>query len=132
GGAIDLRFGTLFRTPDSVIDASAGPAGIDGTVRLEGPEENVSGGLTALPATFLDASALLRESCAARRDVGTSSFTASGRGGLPVGPDAPLPGFYALGREVPLAGAAAALAGSKPPPLVFEVAGLDRACGGVR
>ena len=43
---------------------------------------------------LLDASALLRERCAVRRDVGASSFTATGRGGLPPSPDQPLGSAY--------------------------------------
>ena len=132
GGDIRIAADNVIRTPDSEIDASS-RRGPPGTVAIGAPEQDVSGGLVALPSVFLAASALLRESCAARRSEDTSSFTAAGRGGLPVGPDTPLPGFYALGREAPAAGRAVSSVNPEAPPLVFRLAGLDdRACGGVR
>jgi large exoprotein involved in heme utilization and adhesion len=70
--------------------------GLPGRVAIEAPEQDVAGGLVTLPAGFLDAATLLPASCAARRSADFSSFTAAGRGGLPPGPDAPLPGFYGL------------------------------------
>jgi hypothetical protein len=50
--------------------------------------------LVVLDAGLLNADALLRERCAARRDVGASSFTGTGRGGLPPSPDQPLGTAY--------------------------------------
>jgi hypothetical protein len=43
-----------------------------------------------LEGGFVDAASLLRETCAARRDVGLSSLTGAGRGGLPPSPQDPL------------------------------------------
>ena len=39
----------------------------------------------------------LRERCGARRDIGASSFTGVGRGGLPPSPDGPLASAYVTG-----------------------------------
>jgi hypothetical protein len=50
-----------------------------------------------LEVPLLDAASLLRERCVARRDVGASSFTGIGRGGLPPGPDQPLMSDYTTG-----------------------------------
>ena len=47
-----------------------------------------------LDAPLLDAASLLRQRCAARRDIGASSFTGVGRGGLPPSPDGPLLSDY--------------------------------------
>ncbi len=47
-----------------------------------------------LDAAVLGSAALLRERCAVRRDVGASSFTGVGRGGLPASLDAPLASAY--------------------------------------
>jgi large exoprotein involved in heme utilization and adhesion len=96
GGNIRIVADNFIATPDSVISASS-DLGIDGTVVVEASEQDVTGGLVALPVGFVDASALLPASCAARRSAHLSSFTATGRGGLPPGPDTPLPGFYTLG-----------------------------------
>lgn len=52
---------------------------------------NLSGSLTVLPAKYLDASALLRDRCAALSDEKTSSLVAAGRGGMPAEPDDYLP-----------------------------------------
>jgi large exoprotein involved in heme utilization and adhesion len=94
GGNIRIVVDNLIQSPDSRIDASAGPAGINGTVVINTPDADVTGGLVALNAAVLDAAALLRERCAARRDVGASSFTGVGRGGLPASPDASQASVY--------------------------------------
>ena len=80
-----------------MIDASAGPAGIDGTVVVSTPEVDMSGGLVVLEGALLDAASQLRERCGARRDIGASSFSGVGRGGLPPSPDGPLASAYIVG-----------------------------------
>jgi large exoprotein involved in heme utilization and adhesion len=69
------------------ISASGETEDVDGTVAIGASEVDLSGGLVVLEGAFVDVSALLRERCAARRDVGASSFTGAGRGGLPPSPD---------------------------------------------
>jgi hypothetical protein len=135
GGNIDITVGNLIRTPDSVIEATS-TLGIDGTISVSAPDEDLSRGLVALPAVYLDASGLLREGCAARRDVDTSSFTAAGRGGLPPGPDGPLPGFYALGDDAADADAAsgggiAPATGAAATAELATLVGFALTCGGV-
>jgi hypothetical protein len=89
GGHIQIRADNLLRSPDSLISASAGPAGIAGTVVISAPEVDLSGGLVVLEGAIID-TAPLRARCGARRDIGASSLTGVGRCGLPASPDAPL------------------------------------------
>jgi len=79
------------------ISATGGDPTRAGTIVVNAPEVDLSGGLVVLEGALLDAASQLRERCAARRDIGASSFTGVGRGGLPPSPDGPLAGAY-LGR----------------------------------
>jgi filamentous hemagglutinin family protein len=105
----------------------------DGRVTVTAPELDLSRGLVVLEGAVLDVSEL-RERCAARRDVGASSFTGVGRGGLPPGPDGPLAGGY-LGRDAP-GGAAPGPAAdarpepaSSPPPRAWAIAAVAPCVG---
>jgi len=68
GGAIAIRSDAFLQAGDSVVDASAGPAGIDGTVELASPALDLVAPLAALPESFLDAEGGLGPRCATRRD----------------------------------------------------------------
>jgi filamentous hemagglutinin family protein len=92
GGNIRIAADNLILSPDGVIDASA-EQGIDGTVVVSSPEVDLAAGLVVIDSSLVDV-AQLRERCAARRDIGASSFTGVGRGGLPPTPDGPLAGAY--------------------------------------
>jgi large exoprotein involved in heme utilization and adhesion len=70
-----------------VLDASSGTLGNDGTVEVNSPDNDISGSITALPASFLNAASLLSQRCAARTAEEISSFVIVGRGGVPHGPD---------------------------------------------
>ncbi len=99
GGDIQITItdgGALFQSPDSVIDASAGPAGLDGTVEIIRTDSDVIRGTLVLPESFLDAAKLLSEKCMARTAAGASSFVVSGRSGVPPGPDALLPDYVSV------------------------------------
>jgi hypothetical protein len=89
GGNITIEAGQFIRSPDTVIQASS-ELGLSGTITIAAPNTDVAGSLVVLPETFLDASSELRETCAARSSRPSSSFIASGRGGLPPDPGAPL------------------------------------------
>jgi filamentous hemagglutinin family protein len=93
GGNITIVADNLLRSPGSIIDASS-RTGITGTVVISTPDVDLSSGLVVLEGALLDAASQLRERCVARRDIGASSFTGVGRGGLPANPDAPLTGSY--------------------------------------
>jgi large exoprotein involved in heme utilization and adhesion len=99
-------------SPDSLIDTSS-TFGQSGALTINSPNENTVSDLGALPAGYFDASALLRESCAARAGRGANSFVGTGRGGLPAGPGALGFANYAI----PAAKTAAA-----PQPLLYASA----------
>jgi len=99
GGDISIVADNLVVSPDSLINAEAGEEGIDGTVATSEPAVDLASALVVLAAPPLDADALLREPCALRQDVGTSSFTGVGRGGLPAAPDRPLGSAYRSAAE---------------------------------
>ena len=95
GGNINITtrgiFGTEFRpnlTPQSDITASS-QFGVAGTVTLNTPEIDASGGLVDLPDKTIDASKQVLASCGASSG---SSFAVTGRGGLPADPTEPLRG----------------------------------------
>lgn len=93
GGNIVIVADNFFATPDSVIEASSN-LGIEGSIEIDSPDTDVSGGLIVLSSSFLDAGALMADRCAARIGLAASSLTGVGRGGLPLAPDGPVPSFY--------------------------------------
>ena len=58
---------------------------------ISGLQTNLGSDLQLPASVFLDASRLLRDSCAAAGGGPRSSFTRGGRGGIPPSPDRPLP-----------------------------------------
>jgi filamentous hemagglutinin family protein len=68
---------------DSIVSASS-------SVQISGLQTNLGSDLQISPSVFLDTNSLLQPSCA-DRGAARSTFTRSGRGGLPVAPDRPLP-----------------------------------------
>jgi hypothetical protein len=73
--------------PDSRLDATAGPAGISGSVDIQAPVQNLSGTIVPLTQSYLQATALLAQRCAARFPDGKfSTFVQVGREGPPVEP----------------------------------------------
>jgi hypothetical protein len=94
------------------ISASGGDPTRAGSIVVDAPEVDPGSDLVILEAPLLNAAALLRARCAARRDVGASSFTRAGRGGLPPTPEAPLPSVY--GVDGSAAGADASTARAQP------------------
>lgn len=104
-------FGIQFReneTPESDITASS-TFGIDGNVEINGPDVDPSQGLTELPSDLVDAAGLLDRSCAASAQTPQSSFTVTGRGGLPANPG------EVLDREQLLEDLGPALVSTRPP-----------------
>jgi filamentous hemagglutinin family protein len=93
GGKVEIKatgiFGTQFRekpTPESDITASSTGGGINGIVSINTPDIDPSRGLANLPENLVDTSALIANSCIARSSQQDSSFTITGRGGLPPRP----------------------------------------------
>jgi large exoprotein involved in heme utilization and adhesion len=94
GGRVTIAasgiFGTAFRevqTPESDITASSelGPE-FGGTVEINAPEVNLLDALAQLSTEFVNAEQLVAESCLARRNRDSGSFTVTGTGGLPEDP----------------------------------------------
>jgi filamentous hemagglutinin family protein len=115
GGNIRITVDNLIQSPDSTIEALSEEGGIDGTVVISTPEADLSGGLVVLEGALLDAASQLRERCASRRDVGASSFTGVGRGGLPPSPDGPLGSAYPGASGARRANSAAPQEGARAP-----------------
>ncbi len=74
GGNIEIRTYFHLISPDSTIDASAGPVGIDGSVTITTPDVDATTGILQLPESFLDASRLLSSRCSTRTTGNSSSF----------------------------------------------------------
>jgi filamentous hemagglutinin family protein len=86
GGNIHIITDYFMATPDSVIDASS-QLGLSGSVQIAAPRTEPAANLPRLPATFLDASSLLRDACAAHVGQRASSLVGVGRGGVAAAPD---------------------------------------------
>ena len=94
GGNINITtqgiFGLEFRprlTPLSDITASS-ELGINGTVQINTPGIDPNRGLGELPTDLVDATGLIDRRCApGEGSAQTSSFTVTGRGGLPANPN---------------------------------------------
>ncbi len=85
GGNIKI-VSQFFLNFDSEISTRS-EKGISGSVVINSPNINIGSGTVVLAGGYLDASSLIRQSCAARAGrAETSSFTGVGRGGLASGP----------------------------------------------
>ncbi len=86
-------FGTQFRpqlTSESDITASSNlGAEFSGIVEINTPDVDPSSGLVELPATVVDVEGLVARNLCAPKQAG-SSFSVTGRGGLPASPNDPL------------------------------------------
>jgi len=100
GGNITIIADHFISSADSVLDASS-ELGIDGTVNILSPDEEVDSNLVELPVNYQDAAGLLRERCSARQFSGRSSFTMSGRKGVPAAPGAMSMTASPLGDNLP-------------------------------
>ncbi len=97
GGKIDITAQGIYgiearprQTSLSDITASS-QSGVQGTIQFKTPDIDPSRGLVTLPTVTEVAPRLVSSSCAAFNEIaGRSSFTITGRGGLPQGPDEPL------------------------------------------
>ncbi|MBD2772786.1 filamentous hemagglutinin N-terminal domain-containing protein [Iningainema tapete] len=79
------------RSPTNDITAfSATNPVLNGQVTINTPDVDPSRGLVQLPEVVVNTPELVASGCAAFADVGGSSFTVTGRGGLPLSPDQPL------------------------------------------
>ena len=88
GGNITIVADHFVSSPDSVLNASS-QLGINGTISILSPDEEVNSNQIELPVAYLDAAGLLKERCSARHLGDQSSFIVAGRDSLPTAPDSP-------------------------------------------
>jgi len=84
GGNISIVSEFFITDSGSLVQASS-QLGVSGSVVIAAPQSNVGSSVTVLPSAYFDASALMRESCAARAGR-ANSFVQAGRGGLGAQP----------------------------------------------
>jgi large exoprotein involved in heme utilization and adhesion len=90
GGNITIVANTFL--PDSSIVSASSALSTPGTIAIEATFTDVTGSVAQLPETPLQATELLRASCAARFAGGkASSLVVGGRDGLPLQPGSLLP-----------------------------------------
>lgn len=82
GGNIEINTQGIFISPESAITASS-QLGVNGVVQINNPDVDPSSGLIELTQEVSDSSDLIVSSCGAAEG---SSFTVTGRGGLPADP----------------------------------------------
>jgi hypothetical protein len=95
GGNIRIASDFIVSSPDSVITARAGPAGVAGTVVLTSPETDVTSDLAQLPGAVINTTDQMQERCAVRGLVEGSSFTIAGLDALSPALEGYFPGTYA-------------------------------------
>lgn len=88
GGNITITADYFIESGDSFLDASS-EQGVDGQIATGTPEEDLTTNVQPLSASFLDASKLLANACAAR-GTRSGSFTVGGGETLLAAPDAAL------------------------------------------
>ena len=97
GGNITIVADNLISSAQSSIDASSA-LGINGTVNISSPDQEVAQELAVLPENFLDVTGLISDRCGTA--AGASSLVSAGPGGLAVDPDGYLPSFGAMTNAV--------------------------------
>jgi len=73
GGAVFIVTDNFLKSFGSIVEASSA-RGNNGTVRIEAPDLDISGGLTILPVTYFDATRWASTPCEARSDEPESRF----------------------------------------------------------
>jgi hypothetical protein len=86
GGNINISaLGAVLVDPNSVLSATAGPAGVSGTVNISSPVQVLSGALVPMKVAYTQ-SGLSGDRCAADPKGQFSSFVQTGRDGAPETP----------------------------------------------
>ncbi|CBK41676.1 conserved exported protein of unknown function, contains filamentous haemagglutinin family N-terminal domain [Nitrospira defluvii] len=116
GGAITIIGGVVLQEPGSVLDATAGPAGISGSVNIQAPFQQLSGAIAPLPQAFAVATNLYGQRCATEKGGQFSSFMQGARDGVPPQPGDLIPSPLLLESE----GTSPSL-GSQPSPNLAAV-----------
>ena len=114
GGNISITADALLASLESVISASS-ELGVQGIVEIHSPETDVAGTLASLPETFLEAAALMKERCAARKcGESSGSYVWTGRQGVSWSPDGMIPASYREAEERPELDPIGLLLGTSP------------------
>jgi len=92
GGNITIIADNVISSAQSSIDASSN-LGIDGTVNISSPDQDIAKELAVLPENYLDVTGLISDRCGTT--AGASSLVSAGPGGLAIDPDGYLPSFGA-------------------------------------
>lgn len=92
GGNIALVANHFITSADSSIDASS-TLGMDGSIDISSPDEEVADDLVDLPDNYLDVTSLMSERCGS--SSGSSSLVDAGSSGMAIDPDSYLPSFAA-------------------------------------
>jgi len=85
----EALFGIAFRqelTLDSDITATGGSEGVAGTVEINTPDVDPAAGLISLSGSVIDVTALVGKDLCSPEILANSSFTITGRGGIPPTP----------------------------------------------
>jgi filamentous hemagglutinin family protein len=91
GGSVLIASSLFLPSADSAVSASS-RLGIDGTVEIRSPINDISGTLALIKGSFLQTADVVRDRCVARLQGGQqSSLTVSGRDGLPPRPGMVMP-----------------------------------------
>lgn len=90
GGNIVLVANHFITSADSSIDASSA-LGMDGSIDISSPDEEVADDLVVLPDNYMDVTSLISERCGA--SSGSSSLVDAGSAGMSVDPDGYLPSY---------------------------------------
>jgi len=101
GGNIQITTQGLFRSPDSIFDASS-QFGVDGTVDVRTLDLEPDEALVPLNEIFIPIEQVIANSCLAQRNRRQDRFVITGSGGLPESPEdsvMPIPLFSAQGLE---------------------------------
>jgi len=89
GGNIDL-IANAFLASDGAVTASS-VASVQGTVKIETVQGDISGALVTLSSSFVSPKTTLQERCAMRLGGDTSTFLVVGRGGVAPAPEESTP-----------------------------------------
>jgi len=90
-GDITISAKNLITSADTVIDAASDNESLNGTIRINAFEQDLSGRLVPLELAYLDVSSLLMPPCAGRADADRSSLIVGGRPGVANDPGGMLP-----------------------------------------
>lgn len=122
GGAITIIGGVVLQDAGSVLDATAGPAGVSGTVNIQSPFQQLSGAIAPLPQAFAVATNLYGQRCATEKGGQFSSFVQGVRDGVPPQPGDLIPSPLLLESE----GISPSLASQSSPNLAAFRLGLPK------